>query len=74
MPRVIITSAEVDGDQVTATGTVDGKTHVARCWKSHLDTLPNKAAKVAHAAALLKAQWQRDQPKQVVDLAATVDV
>lgn len=72
MASVTITKAEVRGDEVTVTGTVDGTEHTVRVWKSHLDSLPNKATKVAYVAQQLKAQ--KPGAPTTIDLAATVTV
>ena len=72
MATVTITRAEMRGDEVTVTGTVDGVERTARMWRSHLDTLPGRAAKVAYAAGLLRAQ--APVAPVTIDLSATVNV
>lgn len=55
MTHVVIDEpAEVLGDAVTVTGTVDGVSVTVTVWKSHLDTLPDKAAMVQYCAERLK--------------------
>jgi hypothetical protein len=73
MAQVQITGATAEGDRVTVAGTVDGKEVIIQCWKSHLDSLANKAAKVAYVAGLLKDRAQPAAPA-AIDLAATVTV
>jgi hypothetical protein len=73
MATVTIVRAVRTGDLVTATGTVDGKPYTVNCWLSHLNTLPNRAAKVAYVAGLLKDVADQQTPPEV-DLTATVTV
>lgn len=73
MAQVQISSAAAEGDRVTVTGMVDGQPVTVQCWKSHLDTLANKAAKVAYVAGLMKDRAQPAAPTPV-DLAAAVTI
>lgn len=72
MAIISITRAEVDGDAVTVTGTVDGQELSVQVWKSHLDKLGNKAARVGYVALQLKAAAETGTPKGMIDLQATV--
>lgn len=76
MAQVQLTTGSVDGDLVTFAGTVDGKPFTAQCWKSHLDSLPNKAAKATYVAGLLKAAALAADPstRPTVDLSGTYTV
>ena len=71
MAQVIIpnaTSATVNGDDVTISGTVDGVAVSVHCWLSHLNTFGSKAAKGVYVAALMKAAAQAPS---TVDLSGT---
>ena len=78
MAQVTIVRAEIEGDAVHVTGTVDGNEVRVRVWKSHLDTLGNRAAKVAYVAGELKATAVANgllaPTRSMLDLAATVDI
>jgi hypothetical protein len=73
-----------DGDAVQFSGTIEGildpegqpKLFHAHAWKSHLESLPTRAARVAYCAALIKqaAIQAGDIPGPSIDLAATVAV
>lgn len=73
MAEVTIKQAELDGDAVHVAGTVDGVEIKVQVWKSHLDTLATKGAKVLYVAQQLKAQAERSS-KATLDLTATVTV
>lgn len=72
MAQLKITRAEIIDDTVVVTGTVDGVEKTISVWKSHLDTLPTKAAKVVYVAAQFKAATP--PPPTTIDLSATVNI
>ena len=76
MPQVTILRAQTVGDAVTVTGTVDGVPAQVQVWKSHLNTLSTKAARVTYVAQQLKAAADAatGQAGTAEDLSATVTV
>ena len=48
--------ATLQGDAMTLTGEVDGVPRTAQVWKSHLDSLPDEAARIAYVVGLLAEQ------------------
>ena len=72
MAQLKITRAEIIDDTVVVTGTVDGVEKTISVWKSHLDTLPTKAATVVYVAAQFNAATS--PPPTTIDLSATVNI
>jgi hypothetical protein len=74
MAQVIIptvASAQISGDDVVVSGTVDGVPVTVHCWLSHLNTLVGKAAKATYVAGLMKTAAAAPS---TVDLAGTYTV
>lgn len=51
---VVITGADINGDDVIASGTVDGNPAQVHVWLSHLNSLSTLAAKKTYVAQQLK--------------------
>ena len=61
-----ITKIEVQGDEVTVTGEVEGATVQARAWQSHLDGLPDAEARRLYLAECL-AQSAQTLPAEAME-------
>jgi hypothetical protein len=78
MARIVIQTADRNGDDVTVTGTVDGTLVTAHTWWSHLASLgtnpPDRTAMTTYLARLLKVQHDNDAPLPDLGLGATIDI